>query len=103
MTVFDAINHAMTTVSTGGYATDDLSMARFDSKNTLISVILCCFSDAFYVVRSYFNPTLNEKIFGSTGRDVSSYYYIGYVDPCRTILIAKQTFTGYGCHHPLSI
>ncbi|MCB1661686.1 MAG: TrkH family potassium uptake protein [Pseudomonadales bacterium] len=44
MTVFDAINHAMTTVSTGGYATDDLSMARFDSKILLISVIFMLLS-----------------------------------------------------------
>ncbi|RTE67738.1 TrkH family potassium uptake protein [Amphritea opalescens] len=29
MTPFDAINHAFTTVSTGGYATDDRSMGRF--------------------------------------------------------------------------
>lgn len=29
MTPFDAVNHAMTTVSTGGYATDDRSMGRF--------------------------------------------------------------------------
>lgn len=31
MTPFDALNHAMTTVSTGGYATDDRSMGRFDN------------------------------------------------------------------------
>ncbi len=29
MSLFDAVNHAMTTVSTGGYATDDRSMGRF--------------------------------------------------------------------------
>lgn len=31
MTPFDAVAHAMTTVSTGGYATDDRSMGRFGS------------------------------------------------------------------------
>ena len=31
MTVFDAINHAMTTVSTGGFSTHDRSIAHFDS------------------------------------------------------------------------
>lgn len=31
MSLFDAVNHAMTTVSTGGYATDDRSMGRFSS------------------------------------------------------------------------
>ncbi|GGC91219.1 TrkH family potassium uptake protein [Halopseudomonas salina] len=31
MSPFDAVNHAMTTVSTGGFATDDRSMGRFGS------------------------------------------------------------------------
>jgi trk system potassium uptake protein TrkH len=31
MTAFDAINHAMTTVSTGGFSTHDASIAYFDS------------------------------------------------------------------------
>ncbi len=39
MSIFDAINHAMTTVSTGGYATDDRSMARFGPVVLWISVI----------------------------------------------------------------
>lgn len=39
MTLFDAINHAMSTVSTGGYATDDRSMGRFGPKILWISVL----------------------------------------------------------------
>lgn len=39
MTLFDAINHAMTTVSTGGYATDDSSMGRFNYAILWISTI----------------------------------------------------------------
>jgi len=39
MTPFDAINHAMTTVSTGGYATDDRSMGRFDPGILWVSVL----------------------------------------------------------------
>jgi len=31
MTVFEAVNHAMTTISTGGYSTSDLSMGYFES------------------------------------------------------------------------
>lgn len=31
MTLFEAVNHAMTTLSTGGYSTSDASMGRFDS------------------------------------------------------------------------
>lgn len=39
MTPFDAFNHAMTTVSTGGYATDDSSMGRFGNGILWASVI----------------------------------------------------------------
>lgn len=35
MDAFNAINHALTTVSTGGYSTSDLSMAQFDSEGIL--------------------------------------------------------------------
>ncbi|WP_430461496.1 TrkH family potassium uptake protein [Thalassolituus sp. LLYu03] len=39
MNGFDAINHAMTTVSTGGYATDDSSMGRFNYGILWISTV----------------------------------------------------------------
>ncbi|WP_022963077.1 TrkH family potassium uptake protein [Halopseudomonas pelagia] len=39
MTLFDAINHAMSTVSTGGYATDDRSMGRFGAPVLWISIV----------------------------------------------------------------
>ncbi|WP_240776281.1 TrkH family potassium uptake protein [Nitrincola alkalilacustris] len=39
MTPFDAVNHAMTTVSTGGYATDDRSMGRFSPTILWISIL----------------------------------------------------------------
>lgn len=39
MTPFDAVNHAMTTVSTGGYATDDRSMGRFSNAILWIAVV----------------------------------------------------------------
>ncbi|MCP5181264.1 MAG: TrkH family potassium uptake protein [Pseudomonadales bacterium] len=39
MTPFDALNHAMTTVSTGGYATSDQSMARFDLPVLWVAIV----------------------------------------------------------------
>ena len=39
MSIFDAINHAMTTVSTGGYATDDRSMGRFGSQILWVAIV----------------------------------------------------------------
>ena len=41
MNLFDAINHAMTTVSTGGYSTHDQSIAFFDS--SLIEIVALVF------------------------------------------------------------
>jgi trk system potassium uptake protein TrkH len=41
MDLFDAVNHAMTTVSTGGFSTHDLSIAHFDS--SLIEVVAIVF------------------------------------------------------------
>lgn len=38
MTPFDAVAHAMTTVSTGGYATDDRSMGRFGNEILWVSI-----------------------------------------------------------------
>lgn len=39
MNAFDAINHAMSTVSTGGYATDDRSMGRFGSSVLWVAIV----------------------------------------------------------------
>jgi len=39
MSAFDAVNHAMATVSTGGFATDDRSMGRFSSAVLWIAVV----------------------------------------------------------------
>lgn len=39
MTVFEAINHAMTTLSTGGYSTSDSSMARFSNSAQWVATL----------------------------------------------------------------
>jgi trk system potassium uptake protein TrkH len=51
MSAFDAINHAMTTLSTGGYSTSDLSMGRFDGNGVLwVSVIFMLLGSLPFVV-----------------------------------------------------
>ncbi len=44
MTWFDAINHGMTTLATGGYSTSDMSFAKFDSNLALhwVGVVFMC-------------------------------------------------------------
>lgn len=44
MTLFDAVNHAMATVSTGGFATDDRSMGRFDAPVLWVSTLFMILS-----------------------------------------------------------
>lgn len=39
MALFDAVNHAMSTVSTGGFGTDDRSMGRFGSAVLWVSIV----------------------------------------------------------------
>ena len=44
MTLFDAVNHAMATVSTGGFATDDRSMGRFSLGVLWVSILFMILS-----------------------------------------------------------
>lgn len=39
MTLFEAVNHSMATISTGGYSTSDLSMAKFSPAAHWVSVV----------------------------------------------------------------
>lgn len=39
MTLFDAVNHAMTTISTGGYSTHDASMGNYGNGTLLVSTL----------------------------------------------------------------
>ncbi len=59
MTPFDALNHAMTTVSTGGYATDDRSMGRFGPGILWISILFMLASALPFTlfVRFFFQRT----------------------------------------------
>jgi len=52
MSNFDAINHAMSTVSTGGFSTSDASMAKFSAASHWVAVvfmILCSLPFTLYV------------------------------------------------------
>ncbi|WVM94311.1 potassium transporter TrkG [Halopseudomonas pachastrellae] len=44
MALFDAVNHAMATVSTGGFATDDRSMGRFSPGVLWVSILFMILS-----------------------------------------------------------
>ncbi|NVK41011.1 MAG: TrkH family potassium uptake protein [Oceanospirillaceae bacterium] len=60
MNLFDAVTHAMATVSTGGYATDDRSMGRFDNGMLWISVVFMLLGGLPFVlyIRFFASPSL---------------------------------------------
>lgn len=70
MSIFDAVNHAMTTVSTGGYATDDRSMGRFGPAILWISVFFMLlgalpltFFIRYFTTRS-FHHQVDQQVLG---------------------------------------
>jgi len=50
MSTFDAINHAMTTIPTGGYATDDRSMARFGTGALWVAILFMLLSGIPFIL-----------------------------------------------------
>ena len=50
MTWFDAVNHAMTTVSTGGYSTSDASMARFEAPVLWVGILFMLLSSLPFTI-----------------------------------------------------
>jgi len=60
MSVFDAINHAMTTVSTGGFSTHDTSIAYFDSFAVeAVAIVFMLVASAPFVL---YLPALSRKL-----------------------------------------
>lgn len=64
MTPFDAVNHAMSTVSTGGYATDDRSMGRFGPEILWISVLFMLVGGLPFMlfIRLFFERSLKSLV-----------------------------------------
>jgi trk system potassium uptake protein TrkH len=63
MTVFDAVNHAMTTISTGGYATDDSSMGRFSLTILWIAVLFMLIGGMPFMLYIRFLNQRNFSVF----------------------------------------
>lgn len=67
MSIFDAVNHAMTTMSTGGYSTYDASMGHFKSQSILwISVVFMVlaslpFSLYVHAIRGSVTPLWRDR------------------------------------------
>jgi len=91
MSVFDAINHAMTTLSTGGYSTSDASMGKYDGNGMLWT------STLFMLVGSLPFVVLLQTVQGNPGalfRDEQVRFFARLVVVAAlvgTVLISNDT------------
>lgn len=65
MTLFDAVNHALTTISTGGFSTHDLSMGYFNSRHIhWTAVIFMILGGIPFLLHARFFTSFNARIYG---------------------------------------
>lgn len=114
MSLFDAVSHALTTVSTGGYATDDRSMGRFDNNILWVSILFMLLGGMPFVlfIRFMSNPSpkalVDEQVFGFLAivaglAVIMTLYLIGndYYEPFDALtqatfnIVSIITTTGY--------
>ncbi len=89
MTLFDAINHAMTTVSTGGYATDDSSMGRFSDTILWIAVLFMLIGGMPFMLYIRFLSQRNLNVF----RDQQARGFLLVVFGLISLLALQQLLT----------
>ena len=76
MSWFDAVNHSMTTVSTGGFSTRNLSIAAYDSPMIQYTIALfMCFGGGNFTLIYYFLKGRLKKVY--TNEEFR--YYVGLV------------------------
>jgi trk system potassium uptake protein TrkH len=88
MTPFEAINHAMTTVSTGGFSTSDASMGHFDTTPMLIASTLFMFVGGLPFL------FLIRLSIGSVERDVQIKYYLATIVFATVLILSYRVSTG---------
>lgn len=90
MTAFDAINHAMTTVSTGGFATSDSSMARFGPGILWISVLFMLIGGLPFTlfIRVFFHRSLKSLM------DQQAVGFLTIVTCLTLVLTLQLVYTG---------
>lgn len=89
MNLFDAINHAMTTVSTGGYATDDSSMGRFSNTILWIAVLFMLIGGMPFMLYIRFLSQRHLSVF----RDQQARGFLMVVLGLITLLTLQQMLT----------
>jgi trk system potassium uptake protein len=93
MSVFDAVNHAMTTVSTGGFSTHDRSIAHFDS--SVVEVIAMVFMLLAAVPFMLYLPMLSGRagqLFNDKQVQSMFVVYGAVAAVCLAWLVATEQF-----------
>lgn len=91
MAHFDALNHAMTTISTGGYSTSDSSMGNFSNSAHWNAIIFMFLGGLPFLL---FIRAFNQRNILSLFKDAQVLGFIKLVLFCATILTAYLTFSG---------
>ena len=87
MSGFDAINHAMTTVATGGYSTHDASIGYFNNDKIIITSII------FMIISSFSFVMIITTVRGQIGelfRDVQAKWLITILSTVTIYMVYKN-------------
>ena len=87
MSGFDAINHAMTTVATGGYSTHDASIGYFNNDKIVITAII------FMIISSFSFVMIITTVRGQIGelfRDVQAKWLITILSTVTIYMVYKN-------------
>lgn len=89
MTFFEAVNHAMTTVSSGGYSTSDLSLANFHSLPILWVATVFMFLGGLPFMVLLFMFSSRRRYF-----DVQIVWFVGIILACVVLILITLNLRG---------
>ncbi len=89
MTFFEAVNHAMTTVSSGGYSTSDLSLAKFHSLPILWVATVFMFLAGMPFMVMLFVFSARRRFF-----DVQIVYFVAVIAACIALVLVTLDLRG---------
>jgi trk system potassium uptake protein TrkH len=91
MELFDAINHGMTTVATGGYSTYDASMGQFSSQHAILWTGVVFMTLGGIPFTLYVHMMINQKIFFPKDSQVRIFLQILFATGCIMTLYVWVT------------
>ncbi|AVI51257.1 potassium transporter [Pukyongia salina] len=103
MSFFDAINHSLSTLSTGGFSTKNASVAFWNDKPIIQYIIMVfMFLAGTNFILSYFAfKTKFSKIFRDEEFKLYGYFIIGLTIIAATVIYFQVNPSASSVHHPL--